>query len=95
LAIAGTGISPGKPGSSCYSDGFPRITRFFMPTPDGVDADGFILLLPQAPLQPEFAALIDDACNTLSAQAADLLDGIYLYGSIASGKAARDNPIWI
>lgn len=58
-----------------------------MPTPYGVDADGFILLLPQAPVQPEFAALIDDACNTLSAQAADLLDGIYLYGSIASGKA--------
>lgn len=52
----------------------------------GTDADGFILPAPTAPAQPEFRALLDDACTSL-AQSGPLLDGVYLYGSIARGDA--------
>jgi len=56
------------------------------PLAGGIDADGFILAAPTARLQPQFLALLDDACASL-AQSGSLLDGIYLYGSIARGDA--------
>lgn len=43
--------------------------------------------LPPAPLQPEFAALVDDACASLSALLGDALDSLYVYGSVARGAA--------
>lgn len=42
---------------------------------------------PCGPLQPQFDALLQDVCASLTAQAGHLLDGIYLYGSIARGDA--------
>ncbi|MEG0886346.1 MAG: nucleotidyltransferase domain-containing protein, partial [Janthinobacterium sp.] len=42
---------------------------------------------PRGPLQPPFAALLQDVCASLAAQAGHLLDGMYLYGSIARGDA--------
>ncbi|APA68385.1 nucleotidyltransferase domain-containing protein [Janthinobacterium sp. 1_2014MBL_MicDiv] len=47
----------------------------------------FLPPAPDAALQPAFDALLQDACATLAAHAGDLLDGIYLYGSIARGDA--------
>lgn len=55
--------------------------------PRGIDSNGFILPAPNGPIQGEFEGLIQDACNTLVAQASNGLDSIYLYGSIASGIA--------
>lgn len=52
----------------------------------GTNADGFILPAPTARAQPEFRALLDEACTSL-AQSGPLLDGVYLYGSIARGDA--------
>lgn len=54
--------------------------------PGGIDADGFILPAPNAHPQPEFQALLADACGALM-QVEPLLDGIYLYGSVARGDA--------
>lgn len=58
-----------------------------MPTlqPAGIDADGYILTVTEAPIQPEFQPLLADICATLS-QSARELHGIYLYGSIARGE---------
>ncbi|MGK5052143.1 nucleotidyltransferase domain-containing protein [Janthinobacterium sp. RB2P8] len=42
---------------------------------------------PCGPLQPHFDALLHDVCASLVAQAGHLLDGIYLYGSVARGDA--------
>lgn len=42
---------------------------------------------PCGPLQPHFDALLQDVCASLAMQAGHLLDGIYLYGSIARGDA--------
>lgn len=53
----------------------------------GTDAGGFILPAPDGPLQPEFETLVRDVCDTLVAEAGSLLDGIYLYGSVARGRA--------
>ncbi|NVZ23570.1 nucleotidyltransferase domain-containing protein [Pseudomonas costantinii] len=55
--------------------------------PTGVDANGFVLSVVDAPLQPEFQPLLADVCATLS-QADIGLDGIYVYGSVARGDAA-------
>ena len=54
--------------------------------PAGVDADGYILTVADAPVQIEFQPLLADVCATLS-QAAFGLHGIYLYGSVARGQA--------
>ncbi len=43
--------------------------------------------LPSAPLQPEFATLVDDACASLPALLGDALDSLYVYGSVARGTA--------
>ncbi|WP_099667889.1 nucleotidyltransferase domain-containing protein [Janthinobacterium sp. 13] len=42
---------------------------------------------PCGPLQHHFDALLQDVCASLAAHAGNLLDGIYLYGSIARGDA--------
>jgi len=54
--------------------------------PRGIDASGYILTLSDVDIQPEFEGLIADVCATL-AQSTPLLDGIYLYGSVARGDA--------
>lgn len=56
------------------------------PLPDGVDAEGFILTVPDRPLQPEFRSVVEDLVTTLSGRCA-ALDGLYLYGSVAHGRA--------
>ncbi|WP_073522280.1 nucleotidyltransferase domain-containing protein [Pseudomonas fluorescens] len=58
-----------------------------MPTlqPAGIDADGYILTVADAPIQPEFQPVLTDVCATLS-QAQFGLEGIYLYGSVARGE---------
>lgn len=56
-------------------------------SPDGIDAEGFILALPKRPLQPEFQGVVEDVLATLTGRFAALLDGLYLYGSVASGHA--------
>ncbi|AJO79658.1 nucleotidyltransferase domain-containing protein [Pseudomonas sp. MRSN 12121] len=53
----------------------------------GVDADGFIQCLPEQPLQPLFAPLVEELCALLSRRFPALLDGLYLYGSVARGDA--------
>lgn len=52
----------------------------------GLDAEGFILTLPAAPVQPEFRVVLEDVCTSL-AQPELGLDGLYLYGSVARGEA--------
>jgi len=52
----------------------------------GVDDQGFILAVADAPLQPAFTPLLADVCDTLAAQARGL-DGLYAYGSVARGEA--------
>ncbi|MGV8869657.1 MAG: nucleotidyltransferase domain-containing protein [Janthinobacterium svalbardensis] len=42
---------------------------------------------PCGPLQQHFDALLQDVCASLTTHASHLLDGIYLYGSIARGDA--------
>ena len=42
---------------------------------------------PRGPFQPAYLDLIDDLRTALLAQAGELLDGIYLYGSVARGDA--------
>ena len=54
--------------------------------PSGIDADGYILTLPNIETQPQFQDLLADVCMTLT-QSNPLLDGIYLYGSVARGDA--------
>ncbi|MBC3248134.1 nucleotidyltransferase domain-containing protein [Pseudomonas lurida] len=56
------------------------------PTAKGVDADGFILTVPDRTVQVEFQPLIEDACTLLS-QPELGVDGIYLYGSVVRGDA--------
>ncbi|AZD23373.1 putative nucleotidyltransferase [Pseudomonas chlororaphis subsp. aurantiaca] len=53
----------------------------------GVDAEGFIQSLPDQPLQPVFSPLVDELCAILSRRFPALLDGLYLYGSVARGDA--------
>lgn len=54
--------------------------------PRGIDADGYILTVSNVEMQPQFQALLTDVCLTL-ARPEPLLDGIYLYGSVARGDA--------
>lgn len=56
-------------------------------TQNGTDANGFILEVPDAPVQSDFQNLLRDLCSTLVAEAPLLLDSIYLYGSVARGEA--------
>lgn len=51
------------------------------------DHTGHIPAAPCAPIQPALSGVLQDACATLSAQAAHLLDGVYVYGSVARGDA--------
>ncbi|WP_448651510.1 nucleotidyltransferase domain-containing protein [Pseudomonas fluorescens] len=52
----------------------------------GLDANGCVLTVGDAPLQPEFQPLLTDVCTTL-AQAGLGLHSLYLYGSVARGDA--------
>ncbi|MDO9346881.1 nucleotidyltransferase domain-containing protein [Pseudomonas pergaminensis] len=52
----------------------------------GVDAEGFILRVPDVSVQLEFQPLLEDACGLLS-QPGLGVDGIYVYGSVARGDA--------
>lgn len=52
----------------------------------GVDAEGFILRVPDVSVQREFQPLLEDACGLLS-QPGLGVNGIYVYGSVASGDA--------
>jgi predicted nucleotidyltransferase len=56
--------------------------------PLGIDADGYILTVSNVDVQPQFKELLADVCKTLS-QSEPLLDGIYLYGSVARGDAVQ------
>jgi predicted nucleotidyltransferase len=56
------------------------------PHSNGVDAEGFVLTLPEAAVQPQFQPLLEDVCTLLSANPLGL-NGIYLYGSVARGEA--------
>lgn len=49
--------------------------------------DSFVPPAPGGPLQSEFEALVHDARTTLVSEVGPLLDGIYLYGSVARGTA--------
>lgn len=53
----------------------------------GTDNDGFIAIFPVEKIQLEFDSLIVDVCRSLPATLPEILDGIYLYGSIANGTA--------
>lgn len=57
-----------------------------MSTDQGLDANGCVLTVGDAPLQPEFQPLLTDVCTTL-AQAGLGLHSLYLYGSVARGDA--------
>nr|WP_158683634.1 nucleotidyltransferase domain-containing protein [Pseudomonas palleroniana] len=52
----------------------------------GIDADGYILTPSNVEMQPQFQDLLRDVCTTLT-QSSPLLDGIYIYGSVARGDA--------
>lgn len=53
----------------------------------GLDTNGFILPAPIGPIQSEFEGLILDVRDTVVSIAGLKLDGIYVYGSVAAGKA--------
>ncbi|WP_369597123.1 nucleotidyltransferase domain-containing protein [Pandoraea sp. PE-S2T-3] len=46
-----------------------------------------IRVLGDSPIQPAFEALVADACESIPSALDDLLDGLYLYGSVARGCA--------
>ncbi|UOK35956.1 nucleotidyltransferase domain-containing protein [Pseudomonas palleroniana] len=52
----------------------------------GIDEDGYILTPSNVEMQPQFQDLLRDVCTTLT-QSSPLLDGIYIYGSVARGDA--------
>ena len=54
--------------------------------PRGIDADGYILTVSNVEMQSQFQDLLVDVCMTLT-RSEPLLDGIYLYGSVARGDA--------
>lgn len=56
-----------------------------MSAAQGVDADGCVLTVGDAPIQPEFQPLLADVCATLAPLS---LEGIYVYGSVARGDAS-------
>lgn len=53
----------------------------------GVDEAGYILCVPDQPLQPQYEAVVADACLRLEAALPQLLHSIYVYGSVAWGCA--------
>ncbi|MFJ2991829.1 nucleotidyltransferase domain-containing protein [Pandoraea sp. NPDC087047] len=46
-----------------------------------------IPVLDDIPIQPELALLVADACESIASGLGELLDGLYLYGSVARGCA--------
>lgn len=55
---------------------------------EGVDADGYIVTgADVAHIPPVYRPVLDDCVATMTAAFGDRLDGLYLYGSIATGQA--------
>ncbi|WBF43733.1 nucleotidyltransferase domain-containing protein [Serratia rubidaea] len=52
-----------------------------------VDHNGYIATSGEASFQAEFTGVIDDAVRQLTATLGDVLHSIYVYGSVARGKA--------
>lgn len=52
-----------------------------------IDDAGFITAPPRGPLQPEFRGLVEEVVNRLTLRLGDALHSIYLYGSVAQGRA--------
>jgi predicted nucleotidyltransferase len=53
----------------------------------GTDAEGFIRRIPSKHLQPEFKSTVEDMCSSLVGILGEVVDSIYLYGSVAGGTA--------
>ncbi|HEX5324513.1 MAG TPA: nucleotidyltransferase domain-containing protein [Capsulimonadaceae bacterium] len=55
---------------------------------EGVDADGYIVTeVSREKVSARYEALLEDATSLLKAQFSDTLHSVYLYGSVAMGKA--------
>jgi hypothetical protein len=55
---------------------------------EGVDAHGYLVTgAALAKVAPVYRPILDDCVSTLTATFADRLDGLYLYGSVATGQA--------
>lgn len=52
-----------------------------------VDHNGYIAMPGEVSFQAEFTGVIDDAVRRLAATLDDVLHSIYVYGSVAQGKA--------
>jgi predicted nucleotidyltransferase len=56
---------------------------------EGVDADGYLVTgAAVARIPPVYRPVLDDCVATVTAAFGDRLDGLYLYGSVATGQAA-------
>lgn len=53
----------------------------------GIDADGFIETLDNAPIQGAFSPVLENACIRLGDDATPLVHSVYVYGSVATGLA--------
>ncbi|EOG5456119.1 nucleotidyltransferase domain-containing protein [Cronobacter turicensis] len=53
------------------------------------DADGFIRVVPDAALQPDFREVVDTVINMLVRELGEALHSGYLYGSVARGEAVK------
>lgn len=71
----------------CSAFNVVRTQEVIQGTATGVDAQGFITILPVHQVQPVFEALIDDVRTTLAQALGERLHSLYLYGSIANGTA--------
>jgi predicted nucleotidyltransferase len=55
---------------------------------EGVDADGYLVTgAAAANIPPVYRPVLDDCVATVTAAFGDRLDGLYLYGSVATGQA--------
>ncbi|WP_110642906.1 nucleotidyltransferase domain-containing protein [Salinicola sp. CPA57] len=54
---------------------------------DNVTPQGYLTEPPCGPLQPAFVGIVDAACRALADQLGARLDSVYVYGSVARGKA--------
>ena len=53
----------------------------------GLDTEGFIRTISRRPIQAAFQAAVDNLCDMLLDRLGPLIDGVYLYGSVARGDA--------
>lgn len=52
-----------------------------------VDEQGLICVCPQVPFQPEFSTALQQSVQQLVRQLGSLLHSLYVYGSVAAGRA--------